>query len=194
MQNFAEMCKILQKCSKTQQNFAKNVQQIVCKSKKIPQLEKVSTDGIPRVPRFFHLCWTLPFINNMFKNIWRKKTFVYLSYCDKGWIINISESEHFLLVSPQQKEKKLMIKKPRQFQYDWFTSSLKFNTFANAAPPAPPALPTQTAVAPSLIYTCPSTLPYLTSYHAPPVTFDPPTPPSPAPGTPCYSCYSSYSY
>ena len=34
----------------------KIVQKIVWKSKKIVQLEKISTDGVPCVPRFFHLC------------------------------------------------------------------------------------------------------------------------------------------
>ena len=41
----------MKKCSKTQQNCAKNV----CKYKELAQLEKFSTDGISRVSRFFHL-------------------------------------------------------------------------------------------------------------------------------------------
>ena len=65
MQNFAKMCKKIQKCSKTQQNYAKMrriVQKIVWKYKKLAQLENICTDGVPRVPRFFHLCQCAGFL------------------------------------------------------------------------------------------------------------------------------------
>ena len=72
MQNFAKMCKILQKCSKTQQICAKMrkiVQNIVWKSKKLAEPEKSSTDGVSSVSIFFHLWLAYPSVTNCVTDI-----------------------------------------------------------------------------------------------------------------------------